>query len=169
MTSCRTTPAIRKDLEDTCIYQILTDKQLTGCRIEPYSESVFIGRIKHYCAVSTNSSTKCHSVKIPDSDQYKITDKHATTLPPTALIATTDPTALSCDRFYLAGLPIQLELKMVLYQNATINPIEGELIDLHSLIHNNTNGDKLLYIPSNIQTIIDFITNTTQAPEILFW
>jgi hypothetical protein len=96
-------------------------------------------------------------------------DNHAITLPPTALIATTDFTPLSCDLFYLPGLPIQLEPKIVLYQNATVNAIEEELVDLHSLIHNNTNWDKLLYIPSNIQTIIDFITNTTQPPEILFW
>ena len=144
MTSCRSTPAIRKDLEDTCIYQILTDKPLTACRIEPYSESVFIHRIGHYWAVSTNSSTKCQSAKIPDLDQYKVMDNHVITLPPTALIATTDSTALSCDRFYLPGLPTQLEPKIVLYLNTTINPINEPLLDLHSLIHNNTNWDKLL-------------------------
>ena len=94
MTSCRTTPAIRKDLEDTCIDQILTDTPLTACRIEPYPELVFIRRIGHYWAVSTNSTTKCHSAKIPDSDQYKVMNHHAITLPPTALTATRDSTPL---------------------------------------------------------------------------
>jgi hypothetical protein len=48
MTSCRITPAIRKDLEDICIYQVLTDTPLTSCRIEPYSEPVFVRKIGHY-------------------------------------------------------------------------------------------------------------------------
>jgi hypothetical protein len=80
-----------------------------------------------------------------------------------------DSTGLSCDLFYLPGLPIQSSSKLVLYQNFTINPVDDELIDLHSFIHNNTKWDKLPYIPSHIQTIIDLITNTTQPPEILFW
>ena len=45
MISCRTTPATQKDLPDTCIYQILTDKPRTACRIESNLESVFICRI----------------------------------------------------------------------------------------------------------------------------
>lgn len=169
MTSCRVTPAIRKDLEDTCIYQILTDSSLTACRIEPYPESIFIRKIGHYWAVSTNSTTKCHSIKISDSDQHTIMDNHEITIPPIALVSTVDSTSLTCDCFFLPGLPIKLEPKIVLYQNATSNPIDEELIDLHSLIHNNTNWNKLPYIPSNIQTIIDLITNTTKPPEILFW
>ena len=169
MTSCRITPAIQKDLVDTCIYQVLTDTPLTTCRIELYPDLVFVRQIGHYWAISTNSTTKCHSANIPDSEQYKVMDNHAITLPPTALIATKDSTALSCDLFYLPGLPIQSKAKFVLYQNATINHINEELIDLHSFIHNNTNWDKLPYIPSHIQSIIDFITNTTQSPEILFW
>ena len=169
MTSCRITPAIRKDLEDTCIYQVLTDIPLTACRIELYPDLVFIRQIGHFYAISTNSSTRCHSAKIPDLDQYKVMDNHVITLPPTALIATKDSTPLSCDLFYLPGLPIQSKQKLVLYQNATINPVDEQVLDLHSYIHNNTNWEKSPYIPSHIQTIIDFITNTTQPPEILFW
>ncbi|CAF0939465.1 unnamed protein product [Adineta steineri] len=170
LTSCRTTPAIQKDPEHTCIFQILTGKPLTACRIEPYAEPVFVRRIGHYWAVSSDSSTKCHSAKIPNSDQYKVMDNHAITLPPIALIASTDLTPLSCDLFYLPGLPVQLGSKIVIYQNTTINHIDERLIDLHSLIHNNSiKWEKLLYIPSHIQTIIDFITNTTQPPTILFW
>jgi hypothetical protein len=169
MTSCRITPVIQKDLEDTCIYQVLTDTPLTACRIEPYPDLVFIRKIGHYWAISTNSTTKCHPVNIPDSDQYKVMDNHAIILPPTALIATKESTALSCDLFYLPGLPIQSKSKLVLYQNATINPVDEEVIDLHSLIHNTSNWDKLPYIPSHIQTIIDLISDPKQPPEILFW
>ena len=158
-----------KNLEDTCIYQVLSDIPLKACRIEPYPDLVFVRKIGHYWAISTNSSTKCHSADIPDSGQYKVMNNHAIILPPTALITTKDSTALSCDLFYLPGLPIQSNQKMFLYQNATVNLINEELIDIHSFIDNNTNWDKLPYIPSHIQTIIDFITNTTQPPEILFW
>ena len=48
MTPCRTTPAIQKNFEGTCIYQILTDASLTACRIEPYPEPIFIRRLGHY-------------------------------------------------------------------------------------------------------------------------
>ena len=90
MTSCRITPAFRKDLEDTCIYQVLTDTPLTVCRIERYPDLVFVRKIGHFWAVSTNSTTKCHSAEIPNLDQYKVMDNHVITLPPTALIATKD-------------------------------------------------------------------------------
>ena len=169
MTSCHITPAIRKDLEDTCIYQVLTDTSLTACRIEPYPDLVFVRKIGHFWTVSTNSTTKCYSAKIPDLDQYKVMDNHVITLPPTALVATKDSTALSCGLFYLPGLPVQSNPKLVLYQNATITPVNEHVLDLHSFIHNNTNWDKSPYIPSHIQTVIVLITNTTKPPEILFW
>ena len=134
-----------------------------------YPDLVFVRKIGYFWAVSTNSTTKCHSAKIPDVDQYKVMDNHLITLPPTALIATKDSTALSCDLFYLPRLPIQSNPKLVLYQNATITCVNEHVLDLHSFIHNNTNWDKLPYIPPHIQTVIDLITNTTKPPEILFW
>ena len=48
MTSCRSTPAIQKNLENTCIYQILTDASLAACRVELYPEPVFVRRVGHY-------------------------------------------------------------------------------------------------------------------------
>ena len=168
MTSCRISPVIRKDLEDMCIYQVLTDRPLTSCRIEPYSELVFVRKIGHYWAISTYSSTKCHKATHPDLDHYKVIDNREITLPLTALIATKDFAGLSCGLFYLPGLPIQ-STQLVLYQNLTTNPVDEEVIDLHSFIHNNTEWNKLPYISSHIQAIIDHITNTTQPPEILFW
>ncbi|CAF3374219.1 unnamed protein product, partial [Rotaria sp. Silwood2] len=143
MTSCSITPVIQRDLQDTCIYQVLTDTSLTACRIEPYPDLVFVRKIGDYSAISTNSTTKCHSANSPDSDQYKVMDNHSITLPPTALISTKASMALSWDLFYLPGLPIQSKSKLVLYQNVTINPVDEEVIDLHSFIHNNTNWDKL--------------------------
>ena len=169
MTSCRSTPAIHKNLEKTCIYQILIDESLAACRVEFYPEPVFVRRVGHYWAVSTISPTKCHSAGISDLDQYRVTDNHAITLPPTALIATADSTPLSCDLFLLPGLPIQLEPKLVMYQNATVNRINEEMIDLHSLLQNNTKWEKLMYISSELQNIINYMKSTPPPPEILFW
>ena len=130
---------------------------------------MFVLKVGHFWAVSTNWTTKFDSAKIPDLNQYKVMDNHVITLPPTALIATKGSTALLYDLFYLPGLPIQSNPKLVLYQNATITPVNQHVLDLHSFIHNNTNWDKLTYILSHIQTVIDLITNTTKPPEILFW
>jgi hypothetical protein len=163
------TPAIRKDLAGMCIYQVLTDRPLRSCRIVPYSELVVVRKIGHYWAVSTNSSTKCHTAAPPGSGRYKVMDNHAITLPPTALMTTKDSMGLSCDLFYLPGSPSQSTPKLVSYQNSTTNSVDETVIDLHSFIHNNTEWDKLPYIPSHIQTIIDLITNTTKPPEILLW
>ncbi|CAF4625157.1 unnamed protein product [Rotaria sp. Silwood2] len=167
MSSCRETPAIRKDLEDNCLYQILTDSPLSSCRVEAFSDSVFIHRIGQHWAVSTNSTTKCHSVKTSNMEQHRITDTAEITLPPVALITTVDTNSLVCDRFYLPGLPIKLGATVSLIQNSTVNPIEEDFIDLHSMIGNNTHWAKLPYIPSNIQAVIDFISNTPKPETTL--
>ena len=138
MTSCRSTPAIQKSMKNTCVYQILTETSLATCRIVFYPEPMFVRRVEHYWAISTIAPTKCHSARVSDSDQYKVTDNHGFTLPPTALISTSDSTPLSCDLFLLPGLPMQLEPTRVIYHNATVNRISEEMIDLHSLLHNDT-------------------------------
>ena len=58
MISCRITPAMQKNFEGRCIYQILTGAALTACRIEPYPEPIFIRRLGHYWVVSISSTTK---------------------------------------------------------------------------------------------------------------
>ena len=165
MTSCRITPPVQKHMEDICIYQILADTPLTSCRIEPYPDPVFIRRVGRYWAISTNSTTKCHSVQVPDSNQFKVIDNHAIILPPTALITTVNSNPLSCHIFHLAGTPTQVGTKLVIYQNTTVANIDEEVLDIHSLVHNNTKREKLIYVPSDIQTIIDFINNTTKPPQ----
>ncbi|CAF1511817.1 unnamed protein product [Adineta ricciae] len=169
MTSCRVNPVIRKDLEDMCIYQVLISTPLKSCRIEPYLEPIFVRKVGNFWAISMNSSTTCHRATPLDSDNYKIMNNNAITLPPTSLLSAKDGAALSCDYFYLHGLPIQSHSRLVLYQNLTVNAVEEEVIDLHSFIHNNTQWEKQPYIPSHMQSIIDLITNTTTPSEILFW
>lgn len=167
MTSCRETPAIRKDLEDTCIYQVLTDSPLTACRIEGYSDSVFIRRVGQHWAVSTNTTSKCHSIKTLDMEQYRVTENEEIILPPVALVTTMDEESLVCDRFTLPGSPIQMDKTVSFIQNATINPIESDLVDLYTMINNHTQWKKLPHIPSNIQAIIDFMASTPKT-EVIF-
>ena len=169
MTSCRSTPIIYKNLENTCIYQILTDASLAACRVEFYPEPVFVRRVGHYWVISTISPTKCHSARVSDLDEYKVMENQAITLPPTALIATSDSSPLSCDLFLLPGLTIQLEPKLVMYQNTTVNRMNEEIIDLDSLLQNDTKWEKLMYISSEVQNIINFTKSTPKPSEILFW
>ena len=100
MSSCRETPPIRKDWMDNCIYQILTDSNLTSCRTELYSDPVFVHRVGQHWVVTTKNSTKCHLNTISDSEQHKIIDNDEITLRPVALITTMSTNSLTCDQFY---------------------------------------------------------------------
>ena len=163
MSSCRETPPIRKDWTDNCLYQSLTDSVLNTCRTELYPEPVFVHRVGQHWVVSTNSSTRCHSTLITDSDQHEIIDNDEIMLPPVALLTTMDTKSLTCDRFFLPGLPMQSGPTVNIIQNVTINPVEKDLVDLHSMLSNDLHWVKLLYIPSHIRAIIDFIISTKKT------
>ncbi|CAF5137327.1 unnamed protein product, partial [Rotaria socialis] len=45
MSSCRETPPIKKNWKQTCLFEILTDSNLTLCRIEHELEPIFIQRV----------------------------------------------------------------------------------------------------------------------------
>ena len=89
-------------------------------------------------------------------------DNRAITLPPIALIATQDYTALSCDLFYLSVVPIQSKTKIVLYKDPTINPINEEYIVLHSFLHKNANSNKKNSVESEIRETL-MISRTNQV------
>lgn len=162
MSSCRETPAVRKRLKDSCIYQILTDSILTDCRTELYSDTVFIHRVGQHWAVSTNTTIKCHSVTMSDAEQHRIIENDEIILPPVALITTMDRTSLTCDKFFLPGLPIKVGKTIYLIENTTTNPIQKDLVDLNALLTNDSHWAKIPYIPTNMQTVIDFISNTSK-------
>lgn len=168
MSSCRETPAIQKELENTCIYQILTDTTLSACRIEPYTQQTFVHRVGHYWAISTETETKCLPVKIENENEHKVMENQQIIIPTTAIYSTPDSTAVQCDKFYLPGLPTRVGKDIIFIQNETLNSVDQDLINLQSIIETNTNWTKLTYIPSHIQEIIDFITNTTKPPQTLF-
>ena len=170
MSSCRETPAIRKDLTDDCLYQILMDAPLEACRVEPNAEQVFVHRVGKHWAISTNKSTRCHPVEISNTETQKMTKNEEIILPPVALITTVDTTSLACDHFFLPALPLQIGSSISIIENMTMDPIAANLIDLHSRISNNSHWAKLPYIPSNMQAIIDFISLTsTERNNHLNW
>lgn len=167
MPTCRETPAIRKNLIDTCLHQILTDSPLTSCRTEVYEDPVFIRRVGRHWAVSTINHTKCHTVNNLDTEQHRIFDNEQITLPPVALVTVIDTNSLSCDQFHLPGLPIKVGSPISVLQNSTITALDKELVDLHSIIGNNTNWAKLPYIPPNLQATMDFISKEPQVDKKL--
>lgn len=165
MATCRETPAIRTDLTDQCIYEILNDENLADCRIESHSEQVFVHRIGQHWAISTNSTTKCHPIQSFDIQQFKVISNQEIILPPVALIATLNSTSLACDHFVLPGSPTQVGPAISLIENTTVLPIQQQLIDLNSKLNNHTNWVKLPYIPPHLQTLFDFVSNNpTQQP-----
>jgi hypothetical protein len=169
MPSCRETPVRRKESEDDCLYQILTDSTLTDCRTEPYADKVFVRRVGQHWAVSTNTSTKCHSTTTSDFDEHRLVDNDEITLPPVALITTMDTNSLTCDRFFLPGLPVKVGAPINLIYNESVNPIKKEFLDLQATLDNETHWAKLPYIPSDMQAIIDFITNTPKPATISYF
>ena len=161
MTSCRETPPIRRDLQDTCLYEILTDSNLSRCRTEPFADPVFVHRVGKHWAISVNSTTRCHSTNtFTDVEQHQVMDNDAIILPPVALITTMDTSSLTCDKFFLPRVPPQVGTTVNLIQNLSVDPLNKELLDLDELLSNNTYWAKLPYFPPNMQAVIDFISNT---------
>lgn len=169
MPSCRETPVRRKEFQDDCLYQILTDSKLPDCRTELYADTVFGRRVGQHWAVSTNTSTKCHSVTTSDLDQHRLFDNDEITLPPVALFTTMDTNSLACDRFFLPGLPTKVGIPINLIYNESVNPINKDLLDLQTALANETHWAKLPYIPSDMQAIIDFITSTPKPVTISYF
>jgi hypothetical protein len=160
MSSCRETPAIRSDLADECIHQILTDRPLGSCRIEPNAEQVFVQRIGQHWIVSTNSSTKCHRVEKVEEDKHDVKLNDAILLPPVAIITTIDTKSMACDHFFLPGLPIQNRPPMSIIENQTLDFPRNNILDLHNKLANSSHWSKLPYIPPDIQAIFDFVAAT---------
>ena len=73
------------------------------------------------------------------------------------------PKSVTCDRFFLPTLPIQSGPTVNMIQNVTINLVEKDLVDLHSMLSNDSHWAKLPSIPSHIKAIIDFITSTKKT------
>ncbi|CAF1680716.1 unnamed protein product, partial [Adineta ricciae] len=99
--SCRETPPIRKNWQESCLFEILTDSKLTNCRVEEETEPIFVQKIGNKRAISTQNQTRCHRVMQKDQTQHIITTNNELTLPSIVLLTTDNSTSLSCDHFFL--------------------------------------------------------------------
>jgi hypothetical protein len=165
MPSCRESPIRRKEYEDDCIYQILTDSALKNCRIESFPDKVFIRQVGHHWVISTSNKSKCHAVPGEDFNEHILIDNEEVTLPEIALITVNNATALACDRFIIPKTPTNVGKPINLIYNESISPSYKVLIDLQEALANETHWVKLPYITSDMQDIIDFISNTPK-PEV---
>ncbi|CAF0963273.1 unnamed protein product [Didymodactylos carnosus] len=93
MTTCRETLAIRKEGIDKCLSEILTDGPLESCQVEPHIDPIFVQRVDQHWAISTNTTTKCHPIKLAEAENMKVGVSKEITLPPVALITTLDSTS----------------------------------------------------------------------------
>jgi hypothetical protein len=160
MPSCRESPVRRKEFEDDCIYQILTDSTLNDCRIESFPDKVFIRRVGQHWAISTYNSSKCHAVTSENLDEHILIDNEEVTLPEIALITTNDEKSLACDRFIIPKAPTKVGTPINLIYNESVSPSYKALINLQEVLDNETHWVKLPYITSDMQAVIDFISNT---------
>jgi len=160
MPSCRESPVRRKEYEDDCIYQVLTDSTLTDCRIESFPDKVFIRRVGQHWAISTSNKSKCHAVPSEVFEEHILIDNEVVTLPEIALITVDNHKALACDRFIIPKTPTKVGTPINLIYNESISPSYKILIDLQEALANETHWVKLPYITSDMQDIIDFISNT---------
>ena len=166
MPTCRESPIRLKEVEDDCIYQILTDSALKDCRTEAFPDKVFIRRVGQHWAISTYNSSKCHSVTGDDLDQHILIDNEQVTLPEVVLIRADDEKSLACDRFIIPKAPVKVGEPINLIINESVNPSNKPLIDLQEVLANETHWAKLPYISSDMQVILDFISNTPKPVAI---
>ena len=159
MPSCRESPVRRREAEDECICQILTDSPLNDCRTELFPDKVFIRRVGQHWAISTYNGSKCHSVTDEVSDQPVVIDNQEVILPELVLITAERENPLACDQFILPRTPAKLGKPMTLIYHDPIDSNKNNLVNLQRALANDTQWAKLPYIPSDMQLIIDFISS----------
>ena len=166
MSSCRETPPIRTEWQHTCIFEIITDKRLTRCQVENDPETTFVKRIGQQWIISTENTTRCHSVTHSDPEQHVLTSNTEMILPPIAILTIQNSTSLSCDKFFLPGLATDKNRSISIIENEEINIIDGQIVNLHQSIMNDTHWKKIPYIPSNIENIIEHLKKSMTSTII---
>ncbi|CAF2775647.1 unnamed protein product [Rotaria sp. Silwood2] len=161
LSSCRETPAVHKNWQKTCLFEIVTDSNLTLCRIELEPEPIFIQRIGPQWAISTINETRCHRVPQLEHEQHAITTNNEITIPPISLITIDKSTTWSCDHFLLPGIANGTDKRITIIDDRKLNYDDSNLINLHQTMNNNTQWEKIPYIPGNIKNMIEYIITTT--------
>ena len=130
MPSCRETPVRRKESQDDCLYQILTDSKLNDCRTELYPDAKFVRRVGQHWAVSNIKANKCHSLTTSNLDEHLLHDNEEITLPSVALITIMNTNSVACDRFFLPRSPVKSGAPIHILYNETVNPMKKNLLNL---------------------------------------
>ncbi|CAF3209755.1 unnamed protein product [Rotaria sp. Silwood2] len=164
LSSCRETPPIQKNWQETCLFEILTDSNLTLCRIEHEMEKIFLQRIGQQWAISMKNETKCHRVTQLDQEQHAITTDNEITIPPIALLTIDRSTTWSCDHFLLPGITNDTNELIRIIDNRKVNYDDSKLINLYQTMSNDTRWKKIPYIPGNIQSMFEYLLTTTSMP-----
>ncbi|CAF2793849.1 unnamed protein product [Rotaria sp. Silwood2] len=147
--------------QQTCLFEILTDSNLTLCRTELELEPIFIQRFGQQWAISTRNETKCHRVTQLEQEEHAMTTNNEITIPPIALLTIDRSTTWSCDHFLLPGIANDTNKLIHIIDNKKLNYDDSKLINLYQTMNNNTQWKKIPYIPGNIQNMIEYLITTT--------
>lgn len=174
LSSCRETPPIQKNWQKTCLFEILTDSNLTLCRVEFELEPIFVQKFGQQWAISTVNETKCHRVTQVEQEQHAIGPNNEITIPPIALLTIDRSTAWSCDYFLLPGISNNTNELIRIIDNQKLNYDDSQLINLHQTMSNDTRWKKIPYIPGNLQHMIEHLitpppTTTTSTLTTTAW
>ncbi len=93
-------------------------------------------------------------------------DNEEVTLPEIVLITIDNEKSLACDRFIIPKAPVKVGIPINLIINESISSSNEKLINLQEALANETHWQKLPYISSDMQVILDFIASTPKPVVI---
>ena len=117
-------------------------------------------------AISTYVGSKCHTIPNEQVDEHVLVDNEQIIIPEIALIAVNEEKALACDRFIIPQARTKIDTSINLIYNESIHPSYDALINLKEILDNEPHWEKLPYIPSDMQAIIDFISSAPKPASI---
>lgn len=162
MSVCRESPPIITNWNTTCLFEILIDTPLTSCHVESFADPLFIHRIGHHWAISTNFSITCHTISTSTLAQSYSTHEAARVLPPVALITVPPNSTLVCDRFSLPSLPFQSVPSLSILDTSLINASHLDFFNLHLPLSNASRWEKLPFVSDHVKTLLEFLASTPQ-------
>ena len=166
MSLCRETPPTFTNWHTSCLYEILTNAPLTACRTEEYPDPIFVHRLGNHWAISTNTTTPCHSISLNDVDAPFSFSDNTRILPPITLIAVPPNTTLVCDGFSIPGAPIAIGTALNVWDSSFVEVSQNTIVDLNLPLNNETRWAKLPYIPDHFQAILDFLASTPATAPV---
>ena len=172
MTTCRETPSEKlSHYGNKCLEQILTGNTIRSCRIEqtkidlPYIQQLQNGR----WLISTNNSI-LHCIRTPTQRKPSSvaaiwSENTEVIIPPTAIVTVPNGTTIHCPEFNLPG-PIIPDARPIIniIKNLSSFEEDKEIIDIHKDLVANSTWEKIPYVKSEIDELIqDMLAQTAQT------